>query len=175
MSEPHAGSALTDLKTKATKTANGYVVNGQKRWCSGGGHADGYVVYSKMSDAGGARGIGAVFVDKGSDGLRFGEQEQLMGFRGVPSADIFFDDVTVPLDNEIVPAGGFGKLMEAFDLERCGNATMCLGIAQAAFEHALAYAQEREQFGIPDNMIRMACGNQSSIFRPFRSNLPRCR
>ncbi|PHQ70259.1 MAG: butyryl-CoA dehydrogenase [Sneathiella sp.] len=149
MSEPAAGSALTDLKTRATKTEDGYVVSGQKRWCSGGGHADGYVVYSRMSDAPGAKGIGAIFVEKGSEGLSFGEPEQLMGFRGVPSADIFFDDVKVPLENEIVPAGGFGKLMEAFDLERCGNATMCLGIAQAAFNYALEYAQEREQFGKP--------------------------
>ncbi|TNE37489.1 MAG: acyl-CoA dehydrogenase, partial [Alphaproteobacteria bacterium] len=149
MSEPSAGSALTDLTTRATKTEDGYVVNGQKRWCSGGGHADGYVVYSRMSDAPGAKAIGAVFVEKGSEGLSFGEREQLMGFRGVPSADIFFDDVKAPLENEIVPAGGFPKLMEAFDLERCGNATMCLGIAQAAFDYALEYAQERQQFGKP--------------------------
>ncbi|USG60758.1 acyl-CoA dehydrogenase family protein [Sneathiella marina] len=147
MSEPAAGSALTDLKTRATKTDGEYIVSGQKRWCSGGGHADGYVVYSRMSDAPGAKGIGAIFVEKGMEGLSFGEPEQLMGFRGVPSADIFFDDVKAPLENEIVPAGGFGKLMEAFDLERCGNATMCLGIAQAAFDYALEYAQEREQFG----------------------------
>lgn len=149
MSEPDAGSALTDLKTRAVKSDKGFVLNGQKRWCSGGGHADGYVVYCKMSDAPGAKGIGAVFVEKGTAGLSFGEQEQLMGFRGIPSADIFFDDVELPTENEIVPAGGFGKLMEAFDLERCGNATMCLGIAQAAFEHALEYAQERQQFGKP--------------------------
>ncbi|GLQ08009.1 acyl-CoA dehydrogenase family protein [Sneathiella chinensis] len=149
MSEPEAGSALTDLTTKAVKSDNGYTINGQKRWCSGGGHADGYVVYSRMSDAPGAKGIGAVFVEKGTKGLTFGEREQLMGFRGVPSADIFFDDVEVPLENEIVPAGGFPKLMEAFDLERCGNATMCLGIAQAAFDHALEYSQERKQFGKP--------------------------
>ncbi|MCR9213275.1 MAG: acyl-CoA dehydrogenase family protein [Proteobacteria bacterium] len=149
MSEPAAGSALTDLKTRAVKGDNGYTVTGQKRWCSGGGHADGYVVYSRMSDAPGSKGIGAVFVEKGSKGLSFGEPEQLMGFRGVPSADIFFDDVEAPLENEIVPAGGFGKLMEAFDLERCGNATMCLGIAQSAFDYALEYSQEREQFGKP--------------------------
>ena len=70
-----------------------------------------------------------------------------MGFRGIPSADIFFDDVEVPADNLIVPAGGFAKLMEAFDLERCGNATMALGQAAAALDDALAYVQERRQFG----------------------------
>lgn len=70
-----------------------------------------------------------------------------MGFRGIPSADIYFDDVELPLDHLIVPAGGFKKLMETFDLERCGNATMSLGVAQAALDDALAYVQERKQFG----------------------------
>ncbi len=147
MSEPDAGSALTDLKTKAVLKDGTITVNGQKRWCSGGGHADGYVVYARMSDDPGAKGIGAVFVEKDREGLSFGAPERLMGFRGIPSADIFFDDVRVPAENLIVPAGGFKKLMEAFDLERCGNATMCLGIAQAAFDTALAYVQERKQFG----------------------------
>lgn len=150
MSEPDAGSALTDLKTKAEIKGAKIVLNGQKRWCSGGGHADAYVVYARMSDAPGARGIGAVLVENSTPGLSFGEREQLMGFRGIPSADIFFDNVEVPLENLVVPAnGGFQKLMEAFDLERCGNATMCLGIAQAAYSDALEYVQERQQFGKP--------------------------
>jgi len=149
MSEPDAGSALTDLKTKARMDGDTIVVDGQKRWCSGGGHADGYVVYCRLSDAPGARGIGAVYVEKDRAGVRFGARERLMGFRGIPSADIFFDSVAVPKENLVVPAGGFKKLMEAFDLERCGNATMCLGVAQAAFDTALAYVQERRQFGKP--------------------------
>ena len=149
MSEPGAGSALTDLKTKAIINGKNITLNGQKRWCSGGGHADGYVVYARMSNDPGAKGIGAVYVEKDAKGMSFGEPEQLMGFRGIPSADIFFDNVQVPIENLIVPANGFKKLMEAFDLERCGNATMCLGIAQASYETALAYVQEREQFGKP--------------------------
>ena len=149
MSEPDAGSALTDLKTKAVLKDGTITLNGQKRWCSGAGHADGYVVYARMSDDPGAKGIGAVFVEKDRDGLSFGAPERLMGFRGIPSADIFFDDVKVPAENLVVPAGGFKKLMAAFDLERCGNATMCLGIAQASFDTALAYVQERKQFGKP--------------------------
>jgi len=72
-----------------------------------------------------------------------------MGFRGIPSADIFFDQVRVPTDNLIVAAGGFKPLMEAFGLERCGNATMCLGLAAGALEDALVYVQARKQFGKP--------------------------
>jgi len=149
MSEPNAGSALTDLTTTARIEGDTIVLRGQKRWCSGAGHADAYVVYARMSDAPGARGIGAVLVEKDSAGLTFGKPEQLMGFRGVPSADMFFDDVAVPAANLVVPAGGFRQLMEAFDLERCGNTTMSLACAQSAFDAVLAYVQERRQFGKP--------------------------
>jgi alkylation response protein AidB-like acyl-CoA dehydrogenase len=147
MSEPQAGSALTDLTTRGEINNGQVTLNGQKRWCSGGGHSDGYLVYTRLSDDPGAKGIGAVFVDKDTPGLSFGAQEELMGFRGVPSADIFLDNVTVPEDNVVLPAGGFRKLMEAFDLERCGNATMALGQASGALEDVLEYVQERQQFG----------------------------
>ena len=147
MSEPEAGTALTDLRTTAETRGDTVTLNGTKRWCSGGGHSDGYVIYSRMSDAPGAKGIGAVYVEKDAAGLTFGEGEKLMGFRGIPSSDIFLDNVEVPIENIIVPAGGFPKLMEAFDLERCGNATMALGQASGALDEVLAYVQEREQFG----------------------------
>jgi alkylation response protein AidB-like acyl-CoA dehydrogenase len=149
MSEPNAGSALTDLTTRAVVEGDTVVLNGQKRWCSGAGHADAYVVYCRMSDDPGAKGIGAVLVEKGADGFSFGKPEVHMGFRGVASADMYFDNVRVPAGNVIVPAGGFRKLMEAFDLERCGNTTMSLACAQSAFDYVLAYVQEREQFGKP--------------------------
>ncbi|MEL7313111.1 MAG: acyl-CoA dehydrogenase family protein [Pseudomonadota bacterium] len=149
MSEPNAGSALTDLTTRAEPTSEGVVLNGMKRWCSGGGHADGYLVYCRMSDQPGAKGIGAVFVDKDTPGVSFGEQEALMGFRGVPSSDLFFDNVKLPQENIVVGAGGFGKLMQAFDLERCGNATMAMAQAAGALDEVLTYVQERKQFGKP--------------------------
>jgi butyryl-CoA dehydrogenase len=102
-----------------------------------------------MSDDPGAKGIGAVYVDKDTPGMSFGRPETLMGFRGVPSSDLYFDDCRVPCENIVVPAGGFKKLMEAFDLERCGNATMALGQAAGALEDVVAYVQQREQFGKP--------------------------
>jgi acyl-CoA dehydrogenase len=149
MSEPEAGSALTDLRTRAVVDGERVTLNGTKRWCSGGGHADAYVVYCRLNDDPGASAIGAVLVEKSAPGLIFGPNESLMGFRGIPSADLNFDDCVVPADNVIVPAGGFKKLMEAFDLERCGNATMALGQASGALEDVIAYVQERKQFGKP--------------------------
>ena len=147
MSEPDAGTALTDLTTKVETNGDTVVVNGTKRWCSGAGHADAYVVYCRMSDEPGAKGIGAVLVEKDRAGLSFGKPEYHMGFRGIPSADIYLDKVEVPVENIVVPAGGFRQLMEAFDLERCGNTTMSLAIAQSALDYVLDYVQDRKQFG----------------------------
>ena len=150
MSEPGAGTGLTDLKTKAEIKGDKIIINGNKRWCSGAGHSDGYVVYAKMSDAPAAKGIGAVFVDLDTPGLTFGNSERLMGWRGIPSADIYFDNVEVPLENLLVePEDGFKKLMETFDLERCGNATMALAQASSALDYVKQYVQEGEQFGKP--------------------------
>jgi alkylation response protein AidB-like acyl-CoA dehydrogenase len=149
MSEPQAGTALTDLKTNGVIKQDKVIINGTKRWCSGAGHADAYVVYCRLSDAPGAKGIGAVLIEKEASGFSFGAGEHHMGFRGIPSADMFFDDVEIPTSNIVVPAGGFKQLMEAFDLERCGNTTMSLACAQSAFDTALAYVQEREQFSKP--------------------------
>jgi len=149
MSEPNAGSALTDLTTKGIIEDDMVVLNGTKRWCSGAGHSEAYVVYCRMSEEQGAKGIGAVIVEKGTPGFSFGKRDHHMGFRGIHSADMYFDNVKVPLENILVPAGGFGKLMDAFDLERCGNTTMSLAVAQSAFDYVLNYTQERKQFGKP--------------------------
>ena len=149
MSEPEAGTALTDLKTTARLDGDKIILSGNKRWCSGAGHADAYVVYCRMSDAPGAKGIGAVLVEKDTDGFSFGAAESHMGWRGIPSADMYFDNLELPASNIIVPAGGFRQLMEAFDLERCGNTTMSLACGQSAFDYVLDYVQEREQFGKP--------------------------
>lgn len=147
MSEPNAGTALTDLTTSAKVQGDKVIVNGTKRWCSGAGHSETYIVYSRMDDIAGAKGIGAVLVPKGAKGFSFGKRDHHMGFRGVHSADMYFDNVEVPKENILVPAGGFSKLMDAFDLERCGNTTMSLAVAQSAFEFVLDYVQERQQFG----------------------------
>ena len=149
MSEPDAGSALTDLTTHARLEGDRVILNGNKRWCSGAGHSEVYVVYCRMDGIAGAKGIGAVLVAKDSKGFTFGKRDHHMGFRGVYSADMYFDDVEVPAENILVPAGGFGKLMDAFDLERCGNTTMSLAVAQSAFDFVLDYVQQRQQFGKP--------------------------
>ncbi|MCW2785385.1 MAG: butyryl-CoA dehydrogenase [Marmoricola sp.] len=149
ISEPDAGSAATDMRTSAKSSGTGYVINGSKRWISNGGEADHYLVYCRLSDAPGAQGIGAIVVDKGTPGFSFGAGERLMGFRGIPSADLYFDNVEVPAENLVVPAGDFNKLFGVFSIERLGNTTMSVAIGQAALDRTLKYVEEREQFGKP--------------------------
>lgn len=149
ISEPDAGSAATDMTTKAVRTDKGVVVNGMKRWISNGSEADVYLTYCRMGDAPGAKGIGAVLVEADRPGISFGAREKLMGFRGIPSADIFYDDVVVPEENIVAEAGGFRKLFGAFTIERLGNTTMSLAIGQEALDRTVTYVQERYQFGKP--------------------------
>lgn len=149
MTEPEAGSALTDLRTRAVLDGDYYVVNGQKRFCSGGGHSQAYVVYVRLSEAKGAKGIGGLIIEKGTPGFTFGKQERFMGFQGFPSCDLIFEDCRVPKENLVVQEGGFKDLMRAFDIERLGNATMSLGLAAGALEESIKYVQERKQFGKP--------------------------
>jgi alkylation response protein AidB-like acyl-CoA dehydrogenase len=147
ISEPDAGSAATDLATRGRIEGDTIVVNGVKRWCSGAGHSEQYLVYARMSEARGAKGIGAVIVGRETPGVTFGPQEDLMGFRGICSADMMLDDVRVPRENIIVTAGGFARLFGAFSIERLGNATMSLAIAQTALDRSARYVLERRQFG----------------------------
>jgi alkylation response protein AidB-like acyl-CoA dehydrogenase len=150
ISEPDAGSAATDMTTKAVRDGDVYRVNGTKRWISNAGHAELYLVYARMDDQPGARGIGAIVVEKDAPGVSFGVPEKLMGFRGIPSRDIHFSDVVVPAENLLVePGDGFRKLFNAFSMERLGNATSSLSIAQAALDRTIDYVTTREQFGKP--------------------------
>jgi alkylation response protein AidB-like acyl-CoA dehydrogenase len=149
MTEPEAGSDLTSLSTKLVEDGDGYLLNGRKTFISGGGEASHYFVYCRFGDVPGYRGIGSVIVENGAPGFTFGKQEEFMGLRGMPSCDLIFEDVRVPRENVVVGAGEFRNLMTTFDLERCGNAAMCLGVAGGALEEAKAYALERKAFGRP--------------------------
>jgi butyryl-CoA dehydrogenase len=149
MSEPDVGTAMTELKTRAEIKGDRVVISGVKRWCSGAGHAQGYVLYCRLADRPGAAGVGAVYLEKGTPGLSFGKPEQFMGARGFHNAEIYLDEVEVPVENIVVPAGGVRELMRSFNMERLGNATCALGIAASALEVALVYTQERHQFGKP--------------------------
>lgn len=147
ISEPDAGSAATDLRTSARSDGGDVILNGTKRWCSGAGHSELYLVYCRLNDDPGHKGIGAVVVESDRPGISFGPRQVHLGFRTIAHADIHFDECRVPADNVVVPAGGFGQLFQAFSIERLGNATMSLALSRAALEESLQYATERRQFG----------------------------
>jgi len=149
MTEPGAGSDLTALSTNVREDGDHYILNGRKAFITGGGEASHYLVYVRFGDIPGYKGIGAIIVEKGMPGFSFGKQEEYMGLRGMPSCDLIFEDIHIPKENVVVKPGDFKNLMLTFDIERCGNAAMCLGVAGGALEEAKAYAQERQAFGRP--------------------------
>ncbi|MCU0576783.1 MAG: acyl-CoA dehydrogenase family protein [Desulfobacterota bacterium] len=149
MTEPEAGSDLTSLATHAARDGDDFILNGRKTFITGGGHASHYMVYTRFGDIKGYKGIGGLLVEKGMPGFSFGRQEDFMGLRGMPSCDLIFEDVRVPGTNLVVRPGEFVNLMSTFDIERCGNAAMCLGVASGAMEAARTYAMERHAFGRP--------------------------
>jgi acyl-CoA dehydrogenase len=149
MTEPEAGSDLTALSTKAVEDGDFYILNGRKIFITGGGHASHYMVYTRFGEKSGYKSIGGLLVEKGSPGFTFGKQEEFLGLRGMPSCELIFEDVRVPKENVVIKAGDFSKLMWTFDIERCGNAAMCLGTAGGALREAITYAQTRHAFGRP--------------------------
>jgi alkylation response protein AidB-like acyl-CoA dehydrogenase len=149
ISEPDAGSAATDMRTNARSLPGGYTINGRKRWISNGGEADFYLVYCRFDAIQGSGGIGALLVESTQTGVSFGNPERLMGFRGIPSADVVFDDVYVPEDQLVLGPGSFSTLFGAFSIERLGNATMSLAIGQTSLDRAIEYVTTRHQFGKP--------------------------
>jgi butyryl-CoA dehydrogenase len=126
-----------------------FLLNGKKCFITGGGAASHYLVYTRFGDVKGYKGIGALILEKGMKGFTFGKQEEFMGLRGMPSCDLYFDNVEIPKENLVIKAGDFGNLMLTFDIERCGNAAMCLGTAGGALDAAKAYAAKRMAFGRP--------------------------
>src|SRR6185295_1198858 len=133
ISEPAAGSAATDMTTSAEETATGFRLDGHKCWITGAGTSRLYLVYARFGGRAGADGIGGIFVERDTPGFRIGRRELMMGLRGIPEGELHFD--------------GFKRLMNAYNGQRLGAATVALGIAQGAYERALAYAAECRQFG----------------------------
>jgi alkylation response protein AidB-like acyl-CoA dehydrogenase len=150
ITEPEAGSAATDMTTRAEATDGGYRLTGHKRWITGAGTSRLYLVYARFGDTPGDEGIGGLLVERDTPGFRIGPREPMMGLRGIPEGQLHFDGCVVGREQLLVgPGDGFKKLMRAYNGQRLGAATVALGLAQGAYERALAYATERRQFGRP--------------------------
>lgn len=147
LTEPNSGSDAAALTTRAERTNEGYVMNGTKSFISGGGYSDLYVVMSRTG-AEGAKGISAILVENGMDGLSFGAPERKMGWRSQPTTEVRMDACKVPADNLIGEEGaGFRYAMAGLDGGRLNIAASALGGAQSALDKALTYTGERKAFG----------------------------
>jgi alkylation response protein AidB-like acyl-CoA dehydrogenase len=143
MTEPGAGSAVTDLATRATRDANGWRINGSKIFTTHSAYADLILAYVRFGP--GVGGIGSVLIEKSSSGVRLGKSSQFMS--GEEWAELNFEDVLVPEDMVLLGEGGFKKQIAGFNVERIGNAARSAALGRYAFETARAWALERKQFG----------------------------
>ena len=152
MTEPDAGTALTDLQTTAVRKDNKYIINGTKHWITGGGISMTNLVFARFIEDGQNIGIGGILVDKGTPGFTFGRVEKAMGLRGIPETELIFTDCEVSEENVVVRGDGnegFKKLMYGYNGQRVGAAAVALGIAQGAHDLAIEYMQQRKAFGRP--------------------------
>lgn len=150
LTEPEAGSDAGAVKTAAKREGDGYILNGTKQWITNGGEAEIYTVIAATDKSRGSRGLSAFILEKGTQGFSFGKKENKLGIRGSTTRELSFQDCFIPQENLLGKEGqGFLIAMRTFDQSRPGVAAQAVGIAQGALEEAVAYAQEREQFGKP--------------------------
>ena len=150
MTEPEAGTALTDLATTAVRKGNYYIINGTKHWITGGGVSVSNLIFVRFIENGNDVGIGGILVDKGTPGFTFGRVERAMGLRGIPETELIFKDCEVPKENVVVKGDGnegFKKLMYGYNGQRVGASAVALGIAQEAHDLAIDYMKKRKAFG----------------------------
>ena len=153
ITEPDAGSAATDMTTTAVRKGDAWVLNGAKHWITGGGVSKLHLIFARVIEDGEFKGIGGFMAFLGEDGLIIGNREPAMGLRGIPETEVHFKNLRLPLDRLITPPEGirrgFAGLMDAYNAQRVGAATVALGIARGAFEEARDFMKTREQFGRP--------------------------
>jgi len=155
ITEPGAGSSASMMTTRADRRGDEYVINGVKHWITGGTVSRLHLVFARVfDDQGNEEGIGGFLaVRDETPGLTFGRREPTMGLRAIPEMEVIFEDMVVGPDMVLMPPSGFkkgfGDLMNAYNAQRVGAGTVGLGIAQGAYELALDFVKQREQFDRP--------------------------
>ena len=149
LTEPGAGSDLQGgVITKAVKDRNEWVINGEKMWCTNASIAEYIITLVRTDPAGGSRSLSQILVPTNTPGLMIGPAEKKMGLHGSPTHAVTYDNVRVPLDNLIGEEGkGLQQTLATLDGGRIGIGAISVGLAQAAFEHAVNYARDRKAFG----------------------------
>ncbi len=151
LTEPEAGSDSAAVTTRAIRDGDAYVLNGAKRYITNADKASLFTVMARSDpDAPGSRGVSAFLVPADSPGLSIGKPERKMGQQGAHVCDVVFEDVRVPLENRLGQEGeGFKLAMRVLDRGRLHISAVCVGVAERLIADAVAYAQDRRQFGQP--------------------------
>jgi len=147
LTEPDAGSDAGGQKTTAVLDGDYYVLNGMKRFTTNAYYADTFIIMAVTDKSKNKKGISAFIIEKGTEGLTVGRTEDKFGMRGSPNSEIYLENCRIPKENILGKEGdGFKQALETLDGGRISIATLALGIAQAAFEDAVKYSQQRKQF-----------------------------
>ena len=148
LTAPNAGSDAGNTQTTAILEGENYIVNGQKVFCTNAGYAGCIIFTSKVVEDGVDKGIGALYVDAGTSGLRIGPPEHKMGWKGSDTRSIYFDSMKISKENILgTPGKGFKQFLQTLTGGRISISALAIGTAEGAYERALKYAKERDAFG----------------------------
>ncbi|XP_077239489.1 isovaleryl-CoA-dehydrogenase isoform X1 [Tasmannia lanceolata] len=171
MSEPNAGSDVVSMKCKADRVDGGYVINGNKMWCTNGPVAQTLVVYAKTDLAAGSKGITAFIIEKGMPGFSTAQKLDKLGMRGSDTCELVFENCFVPEENILGQEGkGVYVMMSGLDLERLVLAGGPLGLMQACLDVVIPYVRQREQFGRPIGEFQLIQGKLADMYTSLQSS-----
>uniref|UniRef100_A0A803M7Y1 Isovaleryl-CoA dehydrogenase, mitochondrial n=1 Tax=Chenopodium quinoa TaxID=63459 RepID=A0A803M7Y1_CHEQI len=171
MSEPNAGSDVVGMKCRADRVDGGYVLNGNKMWCTNGPTAQTLVVYAKTDLAAHSKGITAFIIEKGMPGFSTAQKLDKLGMRGSDTCELVFENCFVPQENVLGEEGkGVYVMMSGLDLERLVLSAGPLGIMQACLDVVLPYVRQREQFRRPIGEFQFIQGKVADMYTSLQSS-----
>ncbi|KAL3678355.1 hypothetical protein R1sor_021311 [Riccia sorocarpa] len=171
MSEPNSGSDVVSMRCKADRVSGGYVLNGNKMWCTNGTVAETLIVYAKSDLQAGAHGITAFIVEKSMSGFSTAQKLDKLGMRGSDTCELVFEDCFIPEENVLGQEGkGVYVLMSGLDLERLVLAAGPLGLMQACLDVVLPYVHERKQFGKPIGEFQLIQGKLADMYTTIQAS-----
>lgn len=171
MSEPNAGSDVISMKCRADRVDGGYILNGNKMWCTNGPIAQTLVVYAKTDMSARSKGITAFIIEKGMPGFSTAQKLDKLGMRGSDTCELVFESCFVPKENVLGEEGkGVYVMMSGLDLERLVLSAGPLGIMQACLDVVVPYIRQREQFGRPIGEFQFMQGKIADMYTSLQSS-----